>query len=62
MNEQLAHVPIYTPNTGSNMVPTIPKPSGEVTELNKGGYSLEKVLKWERRQYLEVQVRSLALP
>jgi hypothetical protein len=34
----------------------IPKPSGQVSEVNKGGYSLPKVLGWESKRYKAVQV------
>jgi hypothetical protein len=33
----------------------IPKPSGQVSEVNKGGYSLPKVLGWESKRYQAVQ-------
>jgi hypothetical protein len=33
----------------------IPKPSGQVSEVNKGGYSLPKVLGWESKRYRAVQ-------
>jgi hypothetical protein len=34
----------------------IAKPAGEVNEISKGGYSLHKVLDWERVRYKDVQV------
>lgn len=37
------------------------KPRGEVNEVNKGGYSLQKVLNWEMGQYKDVQVWGSAL-
>jgi hypothetical protein len=36
---------------------TIPKPKGVVGRIKEGGYSLVKVLQWEKDQYNEVQVR-----
>lgn len=45
--------PLPSPTSASAL---IAKPPGEVTELNKGGYTLEKVLNWERHKYLAVQV------
>jgi len=40
----------------------MPKPPGQVTEINKGGYSLEEFLRWPDGQYTEVQkfIRSRA--
>jgi len=38
---------------------SISKPRGEVSDVNKGGYSLSKVLGWEKATYLSVQVRLL---
>jgi hypothetical protein len=35
---------------------TVPKPPGQVTEISKGGYSLEDVLQWPDGQYTKVQV------
>ena len=35
----------------------IPKPKGMVGRIKEGGYSLIKVLGWEREQYNEIQVR-----
>jgi hypothetical protein len=35
---------------------TIPKPKGVVGRIKEGGYSLIKVLGWEREQYNEIQV------
>ncbi|KDQ49338.1 hypothetical protein JAAARDRAFT_51794 [Jaapia argillacea MUCL 33604] len=42
--------------------PRIPKPSGEVTRLTRGGYSLRKVLGWDQSLYCKVQrfVKKLA--
>jgi hypothetical protein len=34
----------------------VSKPAGEVNEISKGGYSLHKVLDWERVRYKDVQV------
>jgi len=34
---------------------TIPKPKGVVGRIKEGGYSLIKVLGWEREQYNEIQ-------
>ena len=34
----------------------IPKPKGVVGRIKEGGYSLIKVLRWEREQYNEIQV------
>ena len=34
----------------------VSKPAGEVNEISKGGYSLHKVLDWERARYKDVQV------
>jgi hypothetical protein len=36
---------------------TIPKPKGVVGRIKEGGYSLVKVVRWEKDQYNEVQVR-----
>jgi hypothetical protein len=36
--------------------PLIPKPKGVVGRVKEGGYSLIKVLGWERGQYNEIQV------
>jgi len=33
------------------------KPSGEVNEISKGGYSLQSILNWEKKRYKDVQVR-----
>lgn len=39
----------------------ISKPAGEVNEISKGGYSLHKVLDWEKGRYKDVQVRHFIL-
>ncbi|KAF9524146.1 hypothetical protein CPB83DRAFT_898107 [Crepidotus variabilis] len=33
----------------------IPKPQGQAGALSRGGYSLRKVLKWDSKQYADVQ-------
>jgi hypothetical protein len=44
------------PESGNAQVSLpIPKPSGQVSEVNKGGYSLSKVLGWESKRYRAVQ-------
>jgi hypothetical protein len=35
---------------------TIPKPKGVVGRIKEGGYSLIRVLGWEKEQYNEIQV------
>ena len=37
----------------------IPKPDGEVGRPGRGGYSLEKTLRWEHKKYSKVKVRNL---
>ena len=37
----------------------ISKPRGEVMELQKGGYSLQRVLQWEENKYQDIQVKLL---
>lgn len=37
--------------------PLIPKPDGEAGRPNRGGYNLEKALKWEHKKYIRVKVR-----
>lgn len=51
------------PSTTVYIVPKlhICKPRGEVSEVNKGGYSLRQVLGWEKTKYLAVQVRFLPM-
>jgi hypothetical protein len=58
---------IWRPETAPTSQPTqirhemiaavvVSKPPGQVTEISKGGYSLEDVLQWPDGQYTKVQV------
>ena len=57
-------IPLHSANTLVAALQTervsIPKPKGVVGRIKEGGYSLIKVLGWDRKQYNEVQVGRLA--
>jgi hypothetical protein len=58
----LIPIPPRTVNAHIAAKPPIPKPRGVVGRIKEGGYSLIKVLGWEREQYNEIQVRLVQTP
>ena len=50
--------PDAPPRSGSSRPRKIPKPPGEVTRLNRGGYNLQDKLNFSQAHYKEVQVSS----
>jgi hypothetical protein len=55
----IAPIPPPICESGSQMSPPkIPKPSGEVSRLARGGYSLETTLNWSKEMYSQFKVTS----
>jgi hypothetical protein len=59
---EVSLIPIPPRTVNAAAKPPIPKPRGVAGRIKEGGYSLIKVLEWEREQYNEIQVRPVQTP